>query len=242
VFIPIRDDVPTVRKPYVTIGIIALNSIVFLYSLTLGGRGFEIFTFKFGYIPWEMVHQQQAFVDLASPILFTPFSSMFIHAGWMHILGNMLFLWIFGNNIEDYFGPVRFFLFYIIAGLCAIFLFTLFGPNSKVPLVGASGAIAGVMGAYYVLHPRGRITVLLFIFFFIQFIVLPAKIVLGFWFLLQLFMAVLGGSSGGGVAWLAHVGGFTFGWGLLTLLIKFRGPGAVAQDGDRQRIYRVHWD
>ncbi len=241
-FIPIRDDVPTVRTPYVTIGLIVLNSIIFLFSLMLGSRGFELFTLKYGYIPWEMVHQAELYESIHAPIFLTPFSSMFMHAGWMHIIGNMLFLWIFGNNVEDYFGPVKFLLFYIVSGLSAIFLFTLFGPNSKVPLVGASGAIAGVMGAYYVLHPRGRITVLFFLFFIIQFLVLPAKIVLGFWFALQLFMALMGSSSGGGVAWLAHVGGFLFGWGLLRLLVKWRGPRAIAGGGDNQQIYRVHWD
>jgi len=239
VFFPIRDDVPTLRKPYVTVGLIVLNALVFLYSYFQGAQGFQLFTIKFGFIPYELVHLTELTPELSTSVLLTPLTSMFMHGGWMHLIGNMLFLWIYGNNIEDYFGPVKFVLFYVISGLAAIFLFTVFGPNSQVPLVGASGAISGVMGAYLVLHPKARITMLVFLFFFVQFVVLPAKFVLGFWFVMQLLMAIGGSTTGGGVAWLAHVGGFVFGWGLLRLLVKFRGPGASSGDG--QRVYRVTW-
>jgi len=225
--------------------LIAINVLVFLYSIVQGAQGFRVITVQFGFIPYELIHLTELTPEYSAPVVFTMFSSMFMHGGWMHLIGNMLFLWIYGNNVEDYFGPVKFLLFYLVAGLSAIFLFTageaLLGGD-PVPLVGASGAIAGVMGAYMVLHPKARITVLI-IFFFIQFVVLPAKFVLGFWFVYQLFLSLLDLSApgGGGVAYLAHVGGFVFGYGLLRMLIKWKGPGAVAGDSGH-RAYRVHWD
>ena len=236
-FIPIRDDAPTVRKPYLTVSLIVVNSLIFFYSISLGARGFQLFTVQFGYIPVEFVSGLELTPQLAASAYLTPFTSMFMHGGWLHLIGNMLFLWIYGNNIEDYFGPVKFLLFYIVSGLAAIGLYTLFGPSSQVPLVGASGAIAGVMGAYIVLHPRARITVLV-IFFFIQFVVLPAKVVLGIWFVYQLLMSMIGSATGGGVAWMAHVGGFAFGWAVLKLLTRGRRPRASGG----QRSYRVKWD
>ena len=236
-FIPIRDDAPTFRKPYLTVSLIVVNSLIFFYSISLGARGFQLFTVQFGYIPVEFVSGLELTPQLAASAYLTPFTSMFMHGGWLHLIGNMLFLWIYGNNVEDYFGPVKFLLFYIVSGLAAIALYTLFGPSSQVPLVGASGAIAGVMGAYIVLHPRARITVLV-IFFFIQFVVLPAKVVLGIWFVYQLLMSMIGSATGGGVAWMAHVGGFAFGWGVLKLLTRGRRPRA---SGGR-RSYRVKWD
>ncbi|HWR83672.1 MAG TPA: rhomboid family intramembrane serine protease [Candidatus Deferrimicrobium sp.] len=238
-FIPIRDDTPTIRKPYLTIALIAANTLVFLYSFFLGPRGFQLFTIRFGFIPAELVGGLELTPELPASAYLTPFTSMFMHGGWLHLIGNMLFLWIYGNNIEDYFGPVKFLLFYVVSGLAAIGLYTLFGPHSEVPLIGASGAIAGVMGAYLVLHPRARITVLM-VFFFIQFITLPAKIVLGIWFVYQLLMSMTGSVSGGGVAWLAHVGGFAFGWAVLKLLDRGRSGRVSSPHG--QRAYRVRWD
>jgi membrane associated rhomboid family serine protease len=237
-FLPIRDDNPTIRKPYLTVAIIAVNVLVFLYSQTLGLKGFRLFTFQYGFIPYEFMSGTELTPELSASVYFTAFSSMFMHGGWMHLIGNMLFLWIYGNNVEDYFGPVKFLLFYLISGLSAIALYTVFGPDSQIPLVGASGAIAGVMGAYMVLHPRARITCLV-IFFFIQFVVLPAKVVLGFWFAYQLLMSLIGSSTGGGVAWLAHVGGFGFGWGLLKLLTRGRRNIGSASSG--QQVYRIRW-
>jgi len=237
-FIPIRDDAPTFRKPYLTVSLIVINTLVFLYSVSLGSRSFQLFVYQYGFIPYELVNSVELIPELAASTYLTMFTSMFMHGGWLHLIGNMLFLWIYGNNIEDYLGPVKFLLFYIMSGLAAIFLYTLFGPNSQVPLVGASGAIAGVMGAYIVLHPRARITVLV-IFFFIQFIVLPAKIVLGLWFIFQLFFSLMGSSTGGGVAYMAHIGGFIFGWLVLRLMIKIRGRGSLPGGG--QQVYRVKW-
>ncbi len=236
-FIPIKDDAPTYRKPVLTVTLIIVNSLIFLWSVFQGPRGFEYFMYQYGYIPFELVHQVEITPQLMASTYLTPFTSMFMHGGWLHLIGNMLFLWIYGNNIEDYFGPIKFLLFYVVSGLAAIALYTLFGPNSQVPLVGASGAIAGLMGAYMVLHPRARITVLI-IFFFIQFVVLPAKVVLGIWFAIQLFMSFAGSATGGGVAWMAHVGGFVFGYLLLRLLVKRKG-GIPPSQG--QRVFKMGW-
>ncbi len=242
-FIPIKDDQPTIRKPYVTVGLIVLNTVIFLYAWSLGARDFQIFTIEWGYIPYELVTSTELTPQIATEPWVTAFTSMFMHGGWMHLIGNMLFLWIYGNNIEDYFGPVLFIVFYILSGLAAITLYTLFGPHSQIPLVGASGAIAGIMGGYMVLHPKARITILM-IFFFIQFLHLPAKVVLGFWFVYQLLMSVMGGTTGGGVAWMAHVGGFVFGYAVLWILLKIRGKGNIGggrSSGDRQQVYRMQW-
>lgn len=235
-FIPIRDDVPTVRKPYFTVALIVANSLIFLMATSLGPNGFQMMTFQYGYIPVEWTSSIELTPELPASVYLTAFTSMFMHGGWLHLIGNMLFLWIYGNNVEDYFGRIKFILFYLVSGLAAIGLYTLFGPHSNVPLVGASGAIAGVMGAYMVLHPQARVTVLM-IFFFIQFIQVPAKVVLGIWFVYQVLMSLAGG--GGGVAWMAHVGGFVFGWVLLKLLLRFRGRGSTPRGG--QRVYRMQW-
>jgi membrane associated rhomboid family serine protease len=237
VFLPIRDDNPTERTPYVTVGLIIVNAAIFLFGFTRGPEFASFVAIKYGFIPVELVQSIELTPDFAFSPWLTPFTSMFLHGGWMHLIGNMLFLWIFGNNIEDYFGHVKFILFYLLSGLAAVALFTALGPSSEVPLVGASGAIAGVMGAYIVLHPRARITILFF-FIFIQLFELPAKVVLGLWFAYQLVMSLLDRAGGGSIAWAAHVGGFAFGWVILTLLIKMTGIGG--QSG-RHREYRVTW-
>ena len=236
--IPIKDDIPTLHKPVMTIAVIAINTLVFLYSQTLGERGFQVFMYEYGYIPHFFLDGGGQY-NLPTHYYLTPLYSMFVHGGWLHLIGNMIFLWIFGNNVEDYMGPVKFLIFYLLSGLAAIALYTLFNPSAQVPLIGASGAIAGVMGAYMVLHPRARITCLFFFIIIIQFFVLPAKIVLGIWFLLQIIMSILGSSSGGGVAWLAHVGGFIFGYLILRLMLKITGRGTTPSG--EQRIYRMKW-
>ncbi|MFQ5607286.1 MAG: rhomboid family intramembrane serine protease [Candidatus Zixiibacteriota bacterium] len=254
-FLPLKDDNPTLRKPYVTIGLIALNTIVYLFTdLFQSYQMASFLSFKYGLIPYEITHLEEisaqaaqqigqlrgfASEDISVSIMATPFTSMFMHGGFMHLAGNMLYLWIYGNNIEDYFGHVRFLLFYLVGGLAAVALHIAISPGSPVPLIGASGAISAVLGAYFVLYPRARVLVLIF-FFFITTMWLPASVVLGFYFVMQLLSAVagLGGASGGGVAWFAHIGGFAFGWALLRLLVKKRGPSNFG-GGDRARIYRV---
>ncbi len=240
-FIPIKDDAPTVRTPVVTVTLLAANVVVFLFTWFQGPEWFEVFTWQYGFIPVELVHGLEVTPAIPASPYVTAFTSMFMHGGWLHLIGNMLFMWIFGNNVEDYLGHIKFLLFYLGSGLAAIALFTVFSPEAQIPLVGASGAIAGIMGGYIVLHPRARISVLI-VFFFIQFVVLPAKVVLGIWFALQLFMSLsagLSGMSGGGVAWLAHVGGFVFGWifiKLATLIFGRRGP-----QTNSQQVHRMDW-
>ena len=232
-FIPIKDDQPTRRTPHLTIGLIFINTAVFLYSQTLGMQGFNHFIHTLGYKPYFFLDLGASY-QLPTWYFVTPLTSMFLHGGWMHLIGNMLFLWIYGNNIEDYFGPVKYLLFYIVSGFAAVALYTLFNPDSQVPLVGASGAIAGVMGAYMVLHPRARITVLI-IWFILMFRDFSAKTVLGIWFIYQVLMSLLDSRTGGGTAWLAHVGGFIFGYIVLWTFIKIRGGGPT------DREYRVSW-
>ncbi len=213
-FIPLKDENPTRNKPIATFILIVINCLVYFYSMTKTGMNFQIFIYQFGLIPTEIFHLSEITPDYPSPLLLSPFTSMFLHGGFMHLAGNMLYLWIFGNNIEDQLGPFKFIIFYIVSGLAASFLFVIFSPSSQIPMVGASGAIAGVLGGYLVLFPRARVLTLMFLFYFIRMIYLPAKVVLGFWFVYQLIMSVIesGSGGGGGVAWLAHVGGFAFGY------------------------------
>ena len=199
--IPLSDVIPSRTTPVVTVGLIVLNALVFFYQLALPEPQLQLFIGSYALIPaW-----------FSWPALVT---SQFLHGGWMHIISNMLYLWIFGDNVEDRLGHVRFLLFYLFAGACAAVLQMLFNPFSSVPMVGASGAIAGVMGAYFVLYPQSRVLTLIFLIIFVDVIEIPAIFFLGIWFLMQLLDGVgsLGiSSAGGGVAFWAHVGGFVVG-------------------------------
>jgi rhomboid family protein len=256
-FLPIKDDNPAIRTPYVTIGIIVLNGLIYLITdLFASGVQSHLYSLKLGLIPYELTHFEEISGlvaqesirgyfdsgDLGIPILLTPFTSMFMHGGFMHVAGNMLFLWIYGNNIEDYFGHVRFLLFYLVGGLAASGLYILFSASSPIPLIGASGAISAVLGAYFILYPRARVMIVYW-FFFIGTTWLPAKWVLGFYFVVQVFYSVGSiGSQGGGVAYLAHIGGFLFGWALLKLLVAKRGgPQNFNDGGDRHQVYRMKY-
>ena len=177
---------------------------------------------KWGTIPFEITHGQELTPELSFSIPLSLFSSMFLHGGFLHLAGNMLYLWIFGDNVEDQLGHVKFFIFYIMCGLAASLLHIFTSPNSQVPMVGASGAIAGVLGAYMIRFPKARILTLIFFGFFIRVIRVPALFVLGFWFILQLLYALPSiGSTSGGVAWFAHVGGFLAGIVLFKLFSGF---------------------
>ncbi|HDL18754.1 MAG TPA: rhomboid family intramembrane serine protease [Bacteroidetes bacterium] len=223
--IPIRDDNPVGKTPYMTIFIIAANVLVFLYQIMLGGRGGEEFIFKFGAIPFEITHFTEVgtnpVYDTPFPNIFTLFTAMFIHGGFMHIIGNMLYLWIFGDNIEYIMGSFRFLLFYLLVGLAASFSHIIMEPSSAVPMIGASGAISGVLGAYLIKFPKAKVLVVIFLFIIIQTVYIPAVFVLGFWFLMQLVsgFSSLGVKGGGGVAWWAHIGGFITG---ILLVNKFQ--------------------
>ena len=226
--IPIRDDTPRFSTPYVTYFIIALNTIVFLYELMVGAeshRALNALMFEFGIVPARI----SAVISGGTPLnlsaaVIPVFSSMFLHAGWLHIIGNMLFLWIFGDNIEDYLGHFKYLIFYLLSGMAAGFLHILVNLNSTLPSVGASGAIAGVMGAYIVLYPRARVLTLLPVFFIFT-VWLPAWIFLGYWFIVQFLSGTataiaMTGQSTGGVAFWAHIGGFVAG----IILIKIMPP------------------
>lgn len=212
--IPLKDDNPTERIPIITIGLIAINCMIHFYQFALPYQETQLFIYQFGLIPVEITHFRDMTPDIPFPVLLSPFSSMFLHGDILHLGGNMLYLWIFGNNIEDSLGHIRFLIFYLLSGLAAVALFILFDPNGTVPLVGASGAIAGLLGAYIVAFPRARVLTLIWIIFFIRLIWLPAIFILGYWFVIQILMAfsALGTQQSGGVAWFAHVGGFVFGW------------------------------
>ena len=220
--IPLRDIIPSRTTPYVTISLISLNVLVFLYELSIG-RAVDAFTLYFGLVP-------------AAFSWVTVFTSMFLHGGILHVAGNMLYLWIFGDNVEDRMGHGRFLVFYLLCGVAAALAQTITAPDSVVPMVGASGAIAGVMGAYFVLYPKSRIVTLIPLFFFFQVIEVPAILFLGIWFLMQFVNGVgsivttAGGGPAGGVAFWAHVAGFVAG---LSGVVVFRRP-------ERQRVEWWH--
>jgi rhomboid family protein len=228
--IPLRDDVPSRSTPFVTIALVGLNVAVFLYQLSLGlsgdvsGRGAaEAFVMEFGAVPCRLTGVCGSPDDFPSPLL-TIITSMFLHGGLLHVGGNMLYLWIFGDNVEDILGHGRFLLFYLLSGLAAAVAQTFSAPRSHIPMIGASGAISGVLGAYLIVFPYASILTLVMFGFFIRFVHVPAMIVLGFWVVLQLLNGYLtlsvstGGAETGGVAWFAHIGGFLAGIVLLFLL------------------------
>jgi membrane associated rhomboid family serine protease len=256
---PIKDNIPTRRFPGVTVAIMVICTLVYFGfergTLGLGDTGNQKVV-EYGAIPYEVTHpgkecgetpdggiacEDQVGVSGGAPdqppTWITVFTSMFMHGSLLHLGGNMLFLWIFGNNIEDSMSRTRFAAFYILGGLAALAAQTLIGPNSPIPTVGASGAIAAVLGAYALLYPRARVVTVIFIIIFFTFIELPALVVLGLWFLIQLLygaadLAQPVGQAGGGVAYWAHIGGFLFG----LLAIKLFANRANEDYDRRQRI------
>ena len=217
--IPLWDEMPTKRIPVITIIFILINFLVYYYQFFMVVDT-NVFINTYGLIPIELTKGIALSPNTPSPVYMTILFSMFMHGGLVHLLGNMLYLWIFGNNVEDYLGRIRFIIFYILSGIFAALGQILIAPNSIVPMIGASGAIAGVLGAYLILFPRARITTLVFFGFFIRLIKLPAIFVLGLWIIFQLFygLSELSLSGGGaGVAWFAHIGGFIGGIALIKL-------------------------
>jgi membrane associated rhomboid family serine protease len=236
---PIRDDNPHFLTPVVTVGIIAANAAVWALVQGLGTEPtLPSSVCELGLVPGDLLRRlpagsrvplgpHYACVVQSGSSWYTLFTSMFLHGGWMHLIGNMWFLWIFGNNVEDSMGHARFAIFYLLCGLAAAAFQVASQPDSGVPMVGASGAIGGVMGAYIVLYPRVRVHMLVFLGFYVTRIVVPAVFMLGYWFLLQLFGGAAAlGRAGGGVAFWAHVGGFLAG---SLLVIPFRKPALVAR-------------
>jgi membrane associated rhomboid family serine protease len=252
--IPLKDNIPTDRFPFITVALIVTNVIVYLLAIRHGGSFFsgpdahEVL--KYGAIPRALTHSgvhcaqvapvndpQAAEVlcnsrELAAngippentlPPWQTVFSAMFMHGSFLHIAGNMLFLWIFGNNAEDSMGPVKFILFYLLGGIAALALQVAVAPNSVAPTIGASGAIAAVLGGYIRLYPHARVLTFVFIIFFFTVIELPALVMLGIWFIEQAVFGAVGlthptGGTGGGVAYFAHIGGFIFGYATIRLV------------------------
>src|SRR6266849_4786361 len=216
--IPIRDTLPRRNPPIATLILILINCIVFLFELTMSEPTLEQFFYLFGVVPARFTHPDWAYWMGFPANSYWPFlTSMFLHGGWLHIIGNMWTLWIFGDNVEDRMGPFRFVIFYLLCGLAAGLVHCFTNPDSTLPTVGASGAIAGVMGAYFFLFPTARVVVLVPVFLIPFFFELPAVIYLGFWALSQVFSGTLSLASEravGGVAWWAHVGGFIAGLGL----------------------------
>src|SRR6266542_6752021 len=191
---PIRDDQPSFTKPFVNYLIIGLNVLVFLFEQWVGlqsPRAYLAFIYEFGIVPRHVTHALGGAGDFSIAAAFLPIlTSMFVHGGWMHIIGNLWFLWIFGDNIEDRLGHFRYLIFYLLCGIVATLAHAFFNPGSRMPSIGASGAIAGVLGAYLLLFPRAQVTTLIPIFFFITIREIPAFIILGLWFVLQLFTGV----------------------------------------------------
>jgi len=219
--IPLRDNVPARGIPVVTLGLIAVNVIVFVRELSLPRPALEAMIYFWGVIPARLLFPfQHAFSEFPPGALLTPFTHMFLHGGWLHLIGNMWYLWIFGDNIEDAMGKVRFVSFYLLTGLTAALFHSLTSIHSNIPTIGASGAISGVLGAYLILYPKARVLVLIPLGFFSRLLYIPAMFVLGFWFLLQLLEGALSGGAAGGVAWWAHIGGFLAGMALVGIFKK----------------------
>ena len=215
--IPLRDDNPTTLKPVITIGLIALCTLVFFWQLSLGAHA-EAMIQALGVMPAALFGKQTLSPEFMQvPAVLTVVTSMFLHGGWMHLIGNMLYLWIFGNNVEDVMGHGRFVVFYLVCGAAAVLAQALPAPDSTIPMIGASGAISGVLGAYLLLYPHARVLVLIPLGYFSRMVYLPAMVVLGFWFLLQLLSTLLADPNQPGVAFGAHAGGFVAGILLIPL-------------------------
>jgi len=225
---PIRDDTPRFSTPIITYFIIALNVVVFFYELSIGAqsqRALNAFVAEFGVIPRHEAAVLTGRLPVSPTAAILPiFTSMFLHGGWLHIIFNMWWLWIFGDNIEDYLGHFKYLVFYLVSGFAAALVHILLNLTSRVPTVGASGAIAGVMGGYIILYPRAKVLTLVFLIVFITFWWLPAWLFLGYWFLIQFMSGAAAmtiaetSQSTGGVAVWAHVGGFLAGIALIKLM------------------------
>jgi membrane associated rhomboid family serine protease len=232
VLLPLKDINPTRHVPVVTYALVALNLLAFVAQLS---RGLQLSIYEFGLMPARLFGAEapllqvpgRGLVELGADPLTTLFTAMFMHGGLLHLGGNMLYLWIFGDNVESRLGALRFLGFYLAGGIAASLTHVALNPGSMTPMVGASGAVAAVLGAYWRSFPRARVRCLVFLFVFVTFVELPAALVLGWWILIQVFNGLLGlgvGAGAGGVAWFAHIGGFGAGLLLLALMGKWRRP------------------
>jgi membrane associated rhomboid family serine protease len=223
--IPLRDDVPNRTTPVANLALILACALIFFWQLSLGQRGFEAVVTSLGVVPATLVGTARLPPELyVIPPAATVFTSMFLHGGLLHLIGNMLYLWIFGDNVEDAMGHGRFIVFYLLCGVVAALAQAVPNPTSAVPMIGASGAISGVLGAYLLLYPRARVLVLIPLGLFFPIVRLPAVLVLGLWFLLQLLSSALADTAEGGVAFGAHIGGFIAGIVLVPLFKRRQVP------------------
>ena len=213
---PIKDDNPTELRPYVTCALIGLNILIFFYQIGLEENIRTSLIFEYGFKPSQLFSNANS-MNLKQSSLLTIFTSMFLHGGLFHLLGNMLFLWIYGNNVEDSMGHIKFLIFYLLCGLAASLLQAIVSFDSSIPMIGASGAVSGVLSAYFLLYPKARVLTLVVLLIFITFIRIPAGLLIGFWFLSQIINAYFNDPNSPGVAWYAHIGGFLMG----LLLIPF---------------------
>jgi membrane associated rhomboid family serine protease len=222
--IPLHDDNPTRRFPLVTLALIALNVAVFVFQLTLPRYGLTVegFYLRAGLVPYEIVNRVDVPPDGLVPLWATVFTSMFIHGGWLHIIFNMLYLWIFGNNVEDRMGRARFLAFYLLCGVAAAAAQVVVRPDSLTPMIGASGAISGVLGAYILLFPRAQVLTVIPLVIFFPILMVPAWVLLLAWFALNLLQAATTIGAEAGVAYFAHVGGFAAGLVLVWLFARRR--------------------
>jgi membrane associated rhomboid family serine protease len=223
--IPLRDENPSKSIPIVNTFLILANLSVFLYMFFFVPRGTEPLTSRLGFIPYEITNAVDLSPKNLVPVPLTILTAMFLHGGWLHLLSNMLYLWIFGDNVEDILGHFRYLFFYLMCGVMASLTHGFLNLNSQVPTIGASGAIAGVLGAYIVYFPAARIKTLLIVFIFVQVVSIPAIILLGYWILIQVLSGItdFGLRKTGGIAWFAHVGGFVTGLFLITIMKKRTG-------------------
>jgi membrane associated rhomboid family serine protease len=216
--IPLKSDLPSWRTPYLTLGLIALNLVVYIYQFMLSPPAEVLFIHEYGLVPGWLTRLGQP--PPPPGLLYRPLtllSAMFLHGGLLHLLGNMLYLWIFGRNLEDALGGARYLAFYLLGGLAASLVFVASAPRDMMPMIGASGAVAAVLGAYLVLFPRAKVLVLFWFFFLVQLVRVPAVLLLAVWFLLQVL-----GLGGSGVAWMAHIGGFVAGLIMVRLFLPRR--------------------
>ena len=221
--IPLRDDNPSSTPQIVTIVFIVMCVLMFLWQLTFGAQGGQRIIYALGVVPASLLGQGQLPPELSLvPPWMTVFTSMFMHGGWMHLIGNMLYLWIFGDNVEDSMGHGRFVVFYLLCGIAAVLAQALPDPSSTIPMVGASGAISGVLGAYLLLYPHARVLVAIPLGFYLHTMRIPAGLVLVLWFGLQLLSSAMAQPGQGGVAFRAHIGGFIAGMILIAIFKQRR--------------------
>lgn len=239
VMIPLKDTIPHKNSPYITWLLILGNLVSLLYQSMLSPGALNRFIMAYGFIPGDLTLVLEQKLQLESLFYLQPLlTSLFLHGSWIHLIGNMWMLWLFGDNVEDYAGHFPFLLFYLVSGLAASMAHFAFNMSSQIPTIGASGAVAGVMGAYFVLFPRARIITLVPIFWIPFFLKIPAVLFIGFWFASQFLLGVsdlLGPADQGGVAWWAHIGGFIFGFLAIRLCRSKRSPQRPVYDSDPVR-------